>query len=58
MQGNVPRWLGIFAILLFAGLAVLGVEKHWSDGDFVVWFALWFALVLFLAYLANMGAKQ
>jgi quinol-cytochrome oxidoreductase complex cytochrome b subunit len=58
MQTSVPRWLGIFAILSFAGLAVLGLENHWSDGDCVVWFALWVALVLFLAHLANMGTRQ
>jgi len=50
MLTSVPRWLGIFAILSFAGVAILGLEKHWSDGDFLVGFALWAALVIFLGW--------
>ena len=55
---GVPRWLGIFAILSFAGLAILGLEKHWSDGDFVVWFVLWLALVLFLGWIVDLRRKS
>ena len=58
MQTSVPRWLGILAILSFAGLAVLGVEKRWSDGDFVVWFVLWLGLMVFLGWIVETGRKK
>jgi hypothetical protein len=58
MQAQVPRWLGIFAILSFAGLALLGIDRHWSDGDYVVWFILWFALMLFVGWIVDSGRKK
>lgn len=39
-------------------LAILGLEKHWSDGDFVVWFVLWLALVLFLGWIVDLRRKS
>jgi hypothetical protein len=54
---HTPVWLGIFAILSFIGLAILGLEKHWTDGDFVVWFVLWAGLVVWLEWLVNRGPK-
>jgi hypothetical protein len=54
----VPTWLGIFAIATFCVTVALGYAFHWSTGDYLVAWAVWFGVVIILAVLVERSKKR